>query len=461
VNIRVRFVKIRVLSFRNGFAALLAILAIAITLTGCTIHPPGESDERSDATRLGKPYEHRTTQTLPPNPTLDQLVEFAEYSNADVEQAYWNWRSAIEQVPQDGTQTASLNLSAGSTFTRGHTSWGSSNAGLSNDPMTDIKLPNKLDAAARESLETARAAGRRFFKAKFELRSKVLTAYYQFALTAELANLESSNEQLLEGTARATAERNRAGTGGQLDVLKAANEVDLSRNDIANMQSQLITQRAQINALLSRPADAPLPVPTAMPPSRPIAYPDAQVIELAAQNNPELAALADEIHSRQDGIRVAKLQYLPDFNLSAGTDLLGITQSVLGQATVPFFRYEALNAAIAQAQANLHASEAARRQSTNDLAATVVSDLTTIKDADRQLALFQGTILPRARQAVDIGRSAYETGQATLLDLLDGERSLIAIQRLVATLKETREEHLADLESITTLDLSAPTQSLQ
>jgi outer membrane protein TolC len=62
---------------------------------------------------------------------------------------------------------------------------------------------------------------------------------------------------------------------------------------------------------------------------------------------------------------------------------------------------------------------------------------------------------------VDIGRSAYETGQATLLDLLDGERSLIAIQRLVATLKETREEHLADLESITTLDLSAPTQSLQ
>jgi outer membrane protein TolC len=322
--------------------------------------------------------------------------------------------------------------------------------------MTDIKWPGKLDAAAKQALENARATGRRFIKAKYDLRNKMLSAYYDYALNAELIRLEQSNQQLLQTTAMVTEARNGAGSSGLQDVLKASNEVAMSGNDIANMQSQLPSQRTMINALLGRPADAPLPVPTDLPPARIIVYGDGELVELAAKQNPELAALADEIRGRGQGIRLAKLQYVPDFNLSAGTDLMGVTQSLLGQATIPFLRDEALSAAIAQAEANLRASEAMRRQAGNDLTAQVVADITIIRDAGRQLDLFEHTILPHASQAVDVGRSAYETGHASLLDLLDDQRSLIAIERLVAKLRITQETHLADLESITTSDLTSP-----
>jgi outer membrane protein TolC len=177
---------------------------------------------------------------------------------------------------------------------------------------------------------------------------------------------------------------------------------------------------------------------------------------LAAKQNPELIALADEVRGRSEGIRLAKLQYVPDFNLSAGTDLMGVTQSVLGQATIPIFRYEALNAAIAQAEANLRASEAIRRQAGNDLTVQVLTNITIIRDADRQLDLFEHTILPRVREGVDLGRSAYETGRGSLLDLLDDQRSLITIERLVADLRINREKNLAELESVTGSDLSIP-----
>jgi outer membrane protein TolC len=296
-------------------------------------------------------------------------------------------------------------------------------------------------------------------KAKYELRNKVLSAYYDYALNAELIRLEQNNRQLLQTTAAGTEARNRSGSSGQQDVLKAINEVDISGNDIASMESQLPSQRAAINAMLSRPADAPLPAPAELPPARSLAYGDAELVELAAKQNPELIALADEIRGRHEGIRLAKLQYVPDFNLSAGTDLMGVTQSVLGQATIPVFRYEAINAAIAQAEANLRASDAMRRQAGNDLVTLVISDITSIHDADRQLGLFEQTILPRAREVVEIGRSAYETGHASLLDLLEDQRSLIAIERLVANLRITREKHLAELESITTSDLSNPHRS--
>jgi cobalt-zinc-cadmium efflux system outer membrane protein len=446
----------------TSIGRLMTVVLVA-GLAACTIHPPGEREERAAALQSGKPYgkriEVREIPALQENPTPDQLVEYALLSNAELEQHYWEWRSAIEQIPQDGTQTTTLNVAAGTSITNGRTSLGSSTLTLGNDPMTDIKWPGKLDAAARQALENARAAGQRFIKAKYDLRNKVLSAYYDYALNNELIRLEQSNQQLLGTIAMVVEARNRAGSSGQQEVLKASNEVDVSRNDVANMESRLPSQRAAINGLLSRPADAPLPAPTELPASRSLTYGDGELVELAAKQNPELIALADEIRGRGEGIRLARLQHVPDFNLSIGTDLMGVTQSLLGQATIPILRYEALNAAIAQAEANLRASEAMRRQAGNDLTAQVVADITIIRDAGRQLDLFDHTILPRAHQVVNVGRSAYETSHASLLDLLDEQRSLIAIERLVANLTITRAKHLAELESITTSDLSSPRRS--
>jgi cobalt-zinc-cadmium efflux system outer membrane protein len=438
---------------------------LLVGLAGCTVHPPGEREERATAVQMGKPFEKRIeVRQIPPfpaNPTSGQLVEYALLSNAELEQHYWEWRSAIEQIPQDATQTTTLNVAAGTSITNGHTSWGSSSLTLANDPMTDIKWPDKLDAAAKQALENARATGRRFIKAEYDLRYKVLKAYYDYALNAELIRLEQSNQRLLQTIAMVAETRNRAGRSGQRDVLKSSNEADVSGNDIANMRSQLPSQRAAINALLSRPADAPLPVPTKLPASRRVVYGDRNLVEMAAKQNPELIALADEIRGRGEGIRLAELQYVPDFNLSVGTDLMGVTQSLLAQATIPILRYEALNAAIAQAEAKLRASEAMRRQVGNNLTAQVIADITIIRDAGRQLDLFDHTILPRARQVVNVAQSAFETGNATetdaasLLNLLDDQRSLIAIERLAAKLRTTQATHLAELESITTSDLTS------
>jgi outer membrane protein, heavy metal efflux system len=437
---------------------------LLVGLAGCTVHPPGELEERATAAQMGQPFEERIEVRrmipLPANPTSDQLVEYALLSNAELERHYWEWRSAIEQIPQDGTQTTTLNVAAGTSITNGHPSLGSSTLTLTNDPQTDIKWPDKLDAAAKQALENARATGRRFIRAEYDLRYKVLKAYYNYALNAELIRLEQSNQGLLRTIATVAETRNRAGRSGQRDVLKSSNEADLSGNDIANMRSQLPSQRAAINALLSRSADAPLPVPTKLPASRRVVYRDRDLVEIAAKRNPELIALADEIRGRDEGIRLAQLQYVPDFTLSLGTDLMGVTQSLLAQATIPILRYEALNAAIAQADAKLRASDAMRREIGNNLTAQVIADIKFIRDAERQLDLFDHTILPRARQVVNVARTAFETGDASetdaasLLNLLDDQRSLIAIERLAAKLRITRETHLAELESITATDLT-------
>jgi outer membrane protein, heavy metal efflux system len=433
-------------------AILAASLVVALTVSGCTVHPQGEPEERKDALSAGRVYEKpiakRVIPPLPDHPTPDDLVRYALLANADVEQQYWQWRAAIEQIPIDGTQSTGLAISVGTTLNEGAFAADRTNLTAANDPMTDIAFPGKLSAAAQRSLENAKAAGRRFRRAQFELRRKVLSAYDDYASNGEMIRLSQENIQLLQTTATITEARNRSGLGGQQDVLKAHNEVDLARNDIENMQSQLPIQLAALNALLNRPPSAAIPIPDSLPPSRPIAGSDQAILDLAAKSNPELIALADEIRAKHEEIHLANLQYYPDFDVAASTDLAGITQSLLGEFTVPIVRYEALAAAVAQAQANLRAMEAMRRQTANDLAAQLIDDIATLRDADRQLDLLQHAILPRAHQAVSLARTAYQTGNASLLDLLDSQSGLIDIERLVTNLRVTRDKRLVEIESI-------------
>jgi outer membrane protein TolC len=433
------------------------LLAPPLIIAGCTVHPPGEAQERRAAFDAGKafekPVEERDILPLPDDPTLDDLVNHALLVNPDLEQKYWEWRSAIEQIPQDGTQPTNLVLSAGVPIERGSTSFKRTTLTLANDPMADILWPDKRTVAARRALEMAKAAGERFRKARHDLRARFLNAWYDYALAAELIRLEQENAQLLQTTATITEARNRAGGAGQQDLLKANNELDLSRNQIANMLAQLPAQRATLNALLNRPPAASLPVATTPPAAQALALTDDQLLDRAARQNPQLAALAQEIRGKQEGLTLARLQYYPDFSLSAGTDLGGITQQLTGMITMPLLRHQAIDAAIRQAHANLRAADAMRRQAANDLAALVIFDLVTLRDADRQLDLFEHTILPRARQVVTVTRAAYEAGRSPLLDLLDSQRSLLSIRRLVNELRITRAKRLADLESITATEL--------
>jgi outer membrane protein TolC len=438
-------VKRRVLSF-------VAMLGALHTLTGCTVHPLGESAEREAALNTGRSFERRAEERdvppLPENPSLDDLVNYALLVNPDLEQKYWEWRSAIEQIPQDGTQPTNLVLFAGVPIERGSTSFKRTTVTVANDPMADIQWPDKPTTAARRALEMAKAAGQRFQKARYDLRAKVLSAWYDYGLTSELIRLEQENNQLLQTTVTITDARNRAGAAGQHDLLKARNEVDLSKNDIANMQSQLPAQRAALNALLNRESSAALPLPSTLPATEALKQADDQILELAARQNPQLISLAQEIRGKQEGLKLARLQYLPDVSLSAGTDLAGISQNLMGMITVPLLRHEAIDAAVRQAEANLRAADAMRRQSANDLKAQIIMDLTTLRDADRQLELFDKTILPRTRQIVTVTRSAYEAGRASMLDLLDSQRSLISIQRLVTNLRVTRAKRLAEIEAL-------------
>jgi outer membrane protein, heavy metal efflux system len=420
---------------------------LLLVASGCTIHPDGEKQERQIAGREGKPFIKQVKLTLPSNPTADELVKYALLSSPELEQRYWEWRSAIEQIPQDGTQQTNLVLSAGAPITHGSTAFNRTTVTVANDPMADIVWPSKLGTAAHKALENAKAAGYRFQKDKYELRQRVLDTYYDYVLAAELLKLNRADAQILDTMATISENSIGAGMSTQSDAIKTRNEADLLVNQITQDTANLSKYEAAINSVIGRDPAADLSPDTAMLSVGKTVYDQSQLLQAVADRNPELAAVARESAGQGDAIHLAKLQYLPDFSLSISTDLAGNVQNLLGSLTAPFLRYEAINAAVAQAEANLRASNALRRQTQLDLQNRVLADVAFLTGAEKMSLLLETVILPRTRENVEIIRSSYQSGGNTTQDLFDAQRSVLAIQRLVIQLKVDIQRQNADLES--------------
>lgn len=424
--------------------ATLGVL-ILLLLAGCAFHPRGESAERD---RALKAYTKTTPAALAPDASLEEILHYAYLANAGLEARYWEWRSAIEQIPQDASMPATPAISLESMFMDGSTSLSQTTLGLGNDPMTNIPWPGKVTGAGRRALELARAAGFRFEGAKLELRTNLLSSYYDYAALAESIRLEEANVSLLRGSADNADERIRAGAGSSLESLKARNEVDLGLNNLEDSRSKVPGRLAALNAILGREPSSPLDLPNALPAARELPYDDAEILAFLAERNPELAALAHEAKAGEENISLMRQQYIPDLGLTLSGDLAGTAKSIMAMLTTPFVRFDAIRASIAQARAELEASRAVRAQVERDLKARAILTLYDLRNDERQIALYGQSIIPRMDEAVRITGAAYATGQAGLMDILESRRMLVEARLMYAEMRIEREKLLLEIEEI-------------
>jgi outer membrane protein TolC len=429
----------------NRVLGLAVALALAVSLTSCALHPKGEREERE---RAHKAYVKAEPEPLAADASLEQILKRAYQANADLERLYWEWIAALETIPQEASPGTNLAFSVESMFEEGKTSLSRTTLGVGNDPMSNLPWPGKLSTAGARSLEKARAAGFRFEAGKLELRARVLGAYYAYALLAETLRLKQREASLLEIAADATEGPVRAGTASANELLMAQSRRDLAINDLENLKATVPGNLAGLNALLGREATAPLDLPRELPAARGLPYTDAEILGFLAERNPELAALAEEAAANEQAVKLARQQYIPDLGLAAGGDLDGITQSLMVMITAPLVRHEAIEASIRQAQAELEASRAMRRQAEKDLTAQAVLALYDLRNAERQVALFETTLIPRLAQTVETTHKAFAVGRASLVDVVEARQMLLKMRIMAAEMRMGRESMLAEIESL-------------
>jgi outer membrane protein, heavy metal efflux system len=450
----------------------LGALMLAVLTAGCAVRPKGEADERRLAAEIGKPYERsfeeRNLPPLPVDPTWQDVLRRAFVTNGELEGAYWEWKAALERVPQESSQMTTLAFNfeyllrydPGDGGGGAHeaappedpTVWDRTTLGVMNDPMANIELPGKPAARGRKALAEARAAFRRFEVRKFALQADVLKAWYEWAQLSEALYWQAEIVSAHDAIAGSEDALYRAGKVEQAMLLEHHNTLDLEKSELEGLRARVPGVQARLNAFMGRAPGDSLLLPSRFPAPRTFTWKDDEFLAMVGARNPEVQELAQEVKGKEEALTIARQRKIPDFGLEAS--ITGSISSMIGgMITAPFLRRAAIRGAVEEARAEIAAMNAYRRQKAGDVAAEAVMSLTMLRYLERRISLFEGVILDRASLAVRSGQAGYEAGTMKLSEWQESRVELLETERMLSELRMERESRVAELERLAAVDV--------
>ncbi|MGB0993790.1 MAG: TolC family protein, partial [Akkermansiaceae bacterium] len=310
--------------------------------------------------------------------------------------------------------------------------------------MLSQRLPwfGQLDGRERAADAEAEAVHYAFQARQLLLARMIGLSFYDYAYTGKAIELTTQNLALLEELSPLVEERVR--TGDNLNsLLRLQVEIGKLRDRLATFKQQRPRQSAQIAALLALPGDTLLPWPVWKPTSEALTSdsPDTRSLLASVEtNNPELLMLERKINSSKVRSELARLERRPNFTV--GLNYIQVDDPTVNPSTPdagkdPWALTFAINlpiwnsrtsAARREAHSNQRAAESELANRQRQLSAAVHSSVSSLRDAQRRVALYHDELLPLAQQALEISRSSYEGGRASLLEIIDSERSLLDLE---------------------------------
>src|SRR5207248_1436244 len=191
---------------------------------------------------------------------LETVLREVLQNNPSLKAARANWEAMKQRVPQ---ARAWEDLRAGFDAVAGRFVDVPRNSFTDQKLMIEQTLPitgkNRLRGQAAEA--EAIVAFQELKRRELDLTAKARTAFYRLANANEQLRIVDANLALLREFAKVSRDKYEAGTRPQSDVLTAetqASKLEESRYDV---RRQISEAESQLNVLMNRPAQSPLPPP--------------------------------------------------------------------------------------------------------------------------------------------------------------------------------------------------------
>lgn len=399
---------------------ILSGLAAVLFATGCRgLATSGEKAARKDLAEVSRQVQ-TNLPALTTNATLHDAVYFAVQNNPQVIAAYADWAASVESI------TVARSLPDPKLTFQAYIQ--DSLTSLMPGLAADVPGFGKRSARAAAATADSRAKYFQFATAVQRTAFDLQKRYYPLHFLD--AKLDVNRQTLallaeLEALARA---QNEVGQGTMQDLLKAQIERKQLQTETTNLEDSRSVMLAQFKAALGlRPEQADPPVP-AQPDFTDNRSDDEQLLANALKDNPRLQELQAEIHSAEANIKAARKENMPDFSAGLQAEIYE-PPFYWPQASVslPIWR-DKLAAERAAAEAGLRAAKARLTAGQISLAVEFAEQSCLVRESDRELALLRESLLPRAKQSLEIAREAYRSSGVVFLNVIDAERSLLNFQ---------------------------------
>lgn len=384
------------------------------------------------------------------DPVLDRLIATALESNPDVRTATSRIAAAraqagIERAALLPSVTASASTSGSRSRDRATdvvTSGESAQAGLNASWQLDLFGAQRASTrAAQADVATAEAE---LHGAQASLASEIATAYVtlrtaeqQLAVVTESLRLQGETHQIAQW-------REQSGNAGALDTQQSLSSLEQARASLPEYEQTLAQSRNQLAVLCGR---APGALDDLLKPAGTVPVFRAQLATGipadTLRQRPDLAAAQSRVDAARARLTAAERERFPSLTLSGslGVDALSagkltsptaVLSSLAGSLSAPLFSSGRITRQI-------EVQDETARQALIAYESAVLTALQEVEDAlvAVQRTAERGTILTRAGtaadQAAELASQQYAAGQASLLVVLDAQRSALSLRQQIVS----------------------------
>ena len=399
-------------------------------------------------------------QTLP-GADVESLIAYAREKNPEYAAMRYEADAAFERVQPAGAlpdpmlRTELQNIT--NFGTDGSTSLLPNRVGSTKYTLTQAlpfwgKRDLKRDAAEAE----AAAAQGRATDSWTEQASRIKASYAQYFAVSRLIGLTREVLDLISRIEGITQARYAGGLAPQQDAIRAQVERTTMMGELIQMETENHHVRIAINALLARPAHAPLANAERLRPlPAPAKLDHATLEQRTRENNPQIFAADARMRAAEKNRDLAYRNRYPDFTVGVSPIQTGSRVNeweLMFELNIPL-QQQSRRSQEREADKMIDAARARKDATANQLLARLSAQLAGIEAARRMETLTQGSLLPQAELTFQAALAGYESGKVDFATLLDAQRQIRNARQNIIKVRAEQQVRLAEVERLIGEDL--------
>lgn len=393
-----------------------------------------------------------------PGASVESLLAIAREGSPDVRMVRLEAEAARERIGPAGALPDPFLRVELENITRN----GTQGATLSPSQVGDTKyllaqpLPfwGKRDLKREVAEAEAEQAGGRAADAWAEVAGRIKSLYAQYWLTSKSLRLTRENIELSRRLEQIAQARYAGGLAAQQDAIRAQVERSAMDGELVGMESEQHHLMAFLNAILARPANAPLAEPEVLRPL-PARIDPATLNERLQANNPQLAIEAARVAGAEKSRDLAYRNRFPDFIVGVQPMQVGDridAWTVMLELNIPL-QQGARRSQERESERMLEAATARREALGHRLNGDLSAALSNLEAARTTEQITRTRQLPQAELTFKSALAGYETGKVDFATLLDAQRQIRNARLALLRAQASQQLRLAEIERLLGEDL--------
>ena len=284
-----------------------------------------------------------------------------------------------------------------------------------------------------------------------ELSSRIKTGYAQFFYINQNERLTREILDLMVRLEKIAQVRYAGGLAAQQDVIRTQVEQTNLKNELIALESERLQTQSRLNALVARPAGAPLAQPERLRPlPEPARLDYAALQERVRGRSPQLLTEEAKTRSAEKTRELTYKNRYPDVTVGIAPLQSGSSIKewmVMVELNIPL-QQSSRRSQEREAEAMLAAARSRKESATNQALAELSQNLSALEAARRTEAAIANSLLPQAELTYQSALASYQNGKLDFATLLDSQRQIRQARQSQIKVQAEGQARLADIERL-------------